>query len=111
MNFKLAIAAFFTFTFSMFKFVKFIGKAKEDEIRADAQEEAREYEKAMGEAESKGLQRESKLADKGVATDKPDPFKWNNLESLFALRVGTNLKGLMGRRPSAKNAATFMLSG
>ena len=75
MNFKLAIAAFFTFIFSAFKLFSFIGKAKEDEIRADAQEEAREYEKATGEALVKGLGRERKLVGKGVATDKPDPFK------------------------------------
>ena len=44
-------------------------------IKAEAEAEAREYEKATGEAESKGLQRERKLVGKGVATDKPDPFK------------------------------------
>ena len=75
MNFKLAIAAFFAFLFSVFKVFKFVSKAKEDEIRADAQEEAREYEKATGEALVKGLGRERKLVGKGVATDKPDPFE------------------------------------
>ena len=66
MNFKLAIAAFFTFIFSAFKLFSFIGKAKANEIKAEAEAEAREYEKAGSDALIGGLQREHKEVDKPI---------------------------------------------
>ena len=66
MNFKLAIAAFFTFIFSAFKLFSFIGKAKEDEIRADANEKTRLVQNQAWNEYTDGLQREHKEVDKPV---------------------------------------------
>ena len=66
MNFKLAIAAFFTLIFSIFKLFNFIGKAKEDEIRADAEEEARLVQNQAWVEIKKGRKREQKEVDKPV---------------------------------------------
>ncbi len=57
-------------------FAYFAGqKSATNKLKAEAEETAREYERAGSEALIGGLEREQKLRDKGVDTSQKDPFE------------------------------------